>query len=190
MTRKTVRTDAAAFERFRTTAITCLRSKAFSTVDEMDATTTNPAAPAPETADGNSLILLLATEIDGVLGRLSAGTGGTVAEMARLRRWCETSLTVAREPGDQYLLFFLSVFFQDVFFNLVGDVPYSPEVEKCRQDFFQAFKRELETLAKSLRNRDWSSRSDALQNLVSCYLNTITQLNQLDSSSGEADDNL
>lgn len=103
----------------------------------------------------------------------------TIAPLRRLQGQCERYLRVATSGKDRFVLFFLSAFLEDVFYNLSGDVPYDPDSDQCKRRFFINLADGLERLGRALTEGDADNCSRSCEDMVASYLDTITQINDL-----------
>jgi hypothetical protein len=103
----------------------------------------------------------------------------TIAPLRRLQGQCERYLGVARSGQDRFLLFFLSVFLEDVFYNLSGDVPYNQDSDRRKRRFFGDLAKELERLGVALSTGGANQGGQGCQRMVASYLDTITEINDL-----------
>jgi hypothetical protein len=103
----------------------------------------------------------------------------SLAPLHRLRDQAERYLRVAKTARARLSLFMFSVFLQDVFYNLVGDVPYEEESERCRQQFFVDLARYLRECSSAIADEEISHSFAAWEEMVSAYCKTVNSINEI-----------
>jgi hypothetical protein len=103
----------------------------------------------------------------------------TIAPLRRLQEQAERYLRVAKSPRARFWLFLLSVFLQDVFYNLSGDVPYAAESHACQQRFFVELARDLREFSSTIADEDAVQPLNVWQRIVSSYCETVTRINDI-----------
>ena len=78
-----------------------------------------------------------------------------------------------------FVVFFLIQFIQDVFSNLTGDVRYSDDVERVKQDTFLRFAQHLEAVAAAMTEGDAERQLQSCGEIVESYLSSIRTINSL-----------
>lgn len=101
------------------------------------------------------------------------------APLRRLHEQAERFLGVAKTPRAMFSLFFLSVFLQDVFYNLSGDVPYAEESHSCQQRFFLELANNLREVSSTIADENMALSSKAWERMVSSYCETVTRINEI-----------
>lgn len=82
------------------------------------------------------------------------------------------------EAKHRFLAFFLINFFDDVFYNLIGDFPYDEKVHEIRLDFFREAGNRLSVIGKTLSGNDFSAICECSAGLVTLYLDKISEINE------------
>ena len=103
----------------------------------------------------------------------------SIAPLRRLHEQAERYLRVADAANTQFLLFFLSSFLQDIFYNLSGDVPYEAESRRYQQKFFVDLAKNLADFSSAIADRDSARSLDVCEQMISSYLQTVTRINDL-----------
>jgi len=75
--------------------------------------------------------------------------------------------------------FFFITFFDDVRYNLMGDFPYGEEVDILRKTFFKTIGPYLTNIGQSLSNNSFANVWNNFALIVSKYLDTVEQINEL-----------
>jgi len=78
-------------------------------------------------------------------------------------------------PKLDFVRFFLSIFIDDVFYNLSGDFPYHRETHEIISDIFKGIGKALSLLAKSISD-DTLDQSQAFENMVKSYLDGLERI--------------
>jgi hypothetical protein len=85
--------------------------------------------------------------------------------------------------GIRSLCFILSAFFDDVFYNMVGDFPqektYWRDVADERGRFFLKVGEVLDELAQSLKSNNNENQFEQLSIVITAYLDTINKVNDI-----------
>lgn len=103
----------------------------------------------------------------------------TIAPLHRLHEQAERYLRVAKTPRVRFLLFFLSAFLQDVFYNLSGDVPYGAESQRCRHGFFVELAKDLREFSSTIANEDAAHSFKVWERMVSSYCEAVERINDI-----------
>jgi len=93
--------------------------------------------------------------------------------LRELQRELNPILYTASNKDASFLAYFLSVFVDDFFYNLAGDVPYSEEIQ---HNLVTQIGAQLTNLANIVAGKIEGSRFDAIEDLVSVYLEAISQI--------------
>src|SRR5262245_28889084 len=99
--------------------------------------TTGPTMPSLAQQQ-SELLRRFGSEVAGAADAMILGPSGgevglpevSIGPLRRLHEQAERYLRVAKSPSERLLFFFISVFLQDVFYNLSGDVPYGEESQR------------------------------------------------------------
>jgi hypothetical protein len=98
--------------------------------------------------------------------------------LRRLHEEAERYLRLAKTPRARFELFFLSVFLQDVFYNLLGDVPYEAQSHRYQEQFFLDLANDLRKLSSTISDESGSS-FEAWERMVSSYCETVSRINDI-----------
>ena len=93
-------------------------------------------------------------------------------------------LSKDNESENRFFAFFLINYFDDVFYNLVGDFPYDnvhggEEAYLIRLRFFKIAGEYLTSIGEALSRNDFSAIHDHFTALVVLYLNKIDEINRV-----------
>lgn len=119
------------------------------------------------------------------LSQLRSGDRLDVSLLKRLRAVeLEPYLSKKWQPKDRFLAFFLIIFLDDVFYNMVGDFPYDDETygekaDEIRVYFFTDVARYLSAIGQALYSSDSDAINEILVSLVTSYLDKIDEINAL-----------
>jgi hypothetical protein len=78
---------------------------------------------------------------------------------------------------DRFLLFFLSLYIEDVFANILTDTPYSEAIKEARAYLLEQIGSRLKRLASAYRRNDEMKLYETCKELVQVYLDKIDELN-------------
>jgi hypothetical protein len=101
----------------------------------------------------------------------------SLSPLKRLQRRLENSQSVDLSEENRFLVFFLAIFIQDVFYNLAGDVPYSENSEQEKQKFYSKLVGDLEQLSDAINQADSSKKLNTCMQLVNNYLDGVKSIN-------------
>ncbi|MFP5262390.1 MAG: hypothetical protein ACLGJB_10845 [Blastocatellia bacterium] len=119
---------------------------------------------------------LMATWVRQASQEMSADTASRLIPLRplkRLQRRLENSVSSSIDKEDLYLVFFLSAFIQDIFYNLAGEVPYSEKVEQEKQKIYSELIQILSQLANALEKGNFEEEKLACADMVYTYLSGV-----------------
>jgi len=92
--------------------------------------------------------------------------------------WKE-SVSSTKESSICYLMFFLEVFIDRVFYNLSGDVPYVKGItEEIQNDFYKTIGRILQDIGNNLKDGNNDQINVCFAEMAKTYYNTVELLNK------------
>jgi hypothetical protein len=110
--------------------------------------------------------------------------GEGTKSLASLQKELEGAHVVATDRFARFILFFLSVFIDDIRYNLLGDFPFSDaasqEGDTARRELFRRLGQTLIVLSEELARANRDSCVGACSEITSKYLDTISVLNRQD----------
>ncbi|MCL4538148.1 MAG: hypothetical protein M1378_00860 [Bacteroidetes bacterium] len=81
------------------------------------------------------------------------------------------------DPSERCIAFLTERYIVAVHGNLFMDTPFSDELQKARAHLLEIIGGSLEVMAQGLIDKDYQKGSESLGEAVSCYLETIENLN-------------
>lgn len=101
------------------------------------------------------------------------------APLSRVQETLEELLPECREAEIKFFVFFMSNFIDDVFYNLTGDIPYYPGLDRERGELFRGIASRLMEMAEALEAANYARCHEICVSLVKVYLDTIEHLNAI-----------
>lgn len=99
--------------------------------------------------------------------------------LRRLQRKLDTAISSTGSKEDLFLIFFLTNFIQDVFYNLTGEVLGSEELEQEKQTIYGEMANGFTRLANVLEQETKSEELHACADIVYAYLHGIASIDSI-----------